>query len=390
MRKSRKNGLRPFFAFVSLALFIYAFPCLLAAQEQSLSQAQDFPKNNPALPRPETLKLGLGLFFPLSLPELENLVPGEISLDALGALALERGEGALSVTFPGILARRLEPLGFYHGQQRSPGEDSEASLEFAAKAKDDRFYDPRIDLDAIRGLGGYAAGLYSQTAKGLEILLLYYEKGSSEPAAYYRKDSSIGELERLNEFFLARIISWISGRNLSVFDLETKAFGKVSIEGPPGEDSSYFVQDSRVFLFTTGPHVFTIAAEGYEDNELEIENPAPFTYRLLKAPLRRLAGPVPAQDFRESSKVLEWKEEEAFKKAKTRFSAALGRFLISLPVSVLSVGNFASVQEAYLRYAKPESAYYGSGAFAGFSIALSLGFTVDTVVALVDLLRLSR
>ncbi len=355
-----------------------------------MSHAQGPSKGNPVTPLPETLKLGLGLFFPLSLPELENLVPEGISIDALAALALERGETALSITLPEILASRLEPLGFYHGQQLSSGEDSEESVEFGAKAKDDRFYDPRIDVDAIRGLGGYVAGLYSQTPKGLEMLLLYYEKGSAEPAAYYRKDSAIDELERLNEIFLARIVSWISGRNLSVFDLETKVFGEVSIVGPPGEDASYFVQGSRIFLFTTGSHVFTITAEGYEDTELEVVNPAPFTYGQIQAPMRRLAGPVPAEDFRESSKVLEWKEEEAFKKAKTRFSAALGRFLVSLPVSALSVGNFASVQEAYLRYAKPESAYYGSGAFAGFSIALSLGFSVDTIIALVDLLRLSR
>jgi len=389
MRKSRRGGLRPALMLASISLFLCTSPHL-AAQEQPAPGGATDSRDDGIVPAAYRRTLGLGLFFPLPGQELEKLIPENTSLDTLAALALEAGEGSMSATLPGLLASRLEPLAPYPGENQGSGESFWKRAEVAAKNKDEGFFDPRSDREAILALGGFAAGLYAQTPKGLEILLLYYEKGSPLPKFFHRHALGIAELEKLHEFFLPRLLSWVFGRSLSVYDIQTGVSGTLGVERRAGGSSSFFHQGSRIFLTETGPQVFSLSADGYEGRDIEIDNPGPFAYRLIQAPLKRLVESNPALEFNESTKVLEWENEEAFRKARGRFGAALGRFLLSLPLSVVSVGTFISAQEAYLRYAKPASAYYGAGAFAGLSVGLSLGFTIDTIVALVDLLRLSR
>jgi hypothetical protein len=413
MRKSRKGGLGPAFVLASFSLFFLrpiAFPLsaqeLTEIQEQAVSQSQEATQeasiaqepagslNAEAGDKEGPWDLGLGIFFPLSGESLEGLEPEGLSLESLAAIAREAGEGSLSATIPGLLASHLEPLPprFSAVPMKTPGteESAETELKFLPKNQDERFFDPRSDRVSIDGLDGLVAGFYAESPQGLDLLLIYYEIGSSLPNRFIRQTLGIEKLERLQDIFLPKIFSWISGRALSVYDIQTGIFGTLRIEGRPGDDLTYSLQGSRIFLTEVGRRVFSLAAAGYQGRDIEIVNPAPYTYRRIQAPLKPLSDTNPAAAFSESSKTLAWEEEAAFNKARRRFSAALGRFLVSIPLTVLSAGNFISVQEAYTRHAKPASVYYGSAAFAGVSLALSLGFTVDTIVALVDLLRLSR
>lgn len=337
-----------------------------------------------------TWRLGLGLFFPLSNQAMESLKPEDLDLETLASVADEAGEGSYSATLPGLLAARLEPLPPLELNKSGKEESAELMTEFSVKNKDERFFDPRNDLEAIKGLEGFVTGFYAPKPEGLELLVLYYEKDRVLPRGSSRFALSISELEKFHETILPRLFSWITDKDLSVYDIHTGVFGTLGMERRSGTDSWYSLRASRIFLTGAGSHVFSLNATGYQDRDIEIDNLAPFLFKTIQAPLTRITGASPAQEFIESSKALEWKEEDSFGKARRRFSASLGRFLVSLPLSLLSAGNFLSVQEAYLRYAKPASAYYGGAAFAGISLALSLGFTVNTIVALVDLLRISR
>lgn len=360
---------------MATCLFFAVFSKPLAAQEQSVSS---------------DWRLGLGLFFPVPEQKLESLDADTFDLDNLATVAGEAGEGRFSATLPGLLAAHIEPLS--PPVPEISGDLHNAALEavFVVKNKDEHFFDPRSDREAIDGLRGFVAGLYVQKSSSLELLVLYYEKTSPLPRLFTRFSLSLGELDKFYEILLPRIFSWISGRDLSVYDVKSGVFGTLGIQRSAGTDAWHAHRDSRIFIEGSGSHVFSLSATGYEDRNVEIDNPGPFLFRVVEAPLAEVSGTSPAQAFVESRKALDWKEAEAFAKARGRFSASLGRFLASLPPSLVSVGNFLSFQEAYLRYAKPASAYYGSVAFAGISAALSLGFAVDTIIALVDLLRISR
>jgi hypothetical protein len=398
MRKFRKGGFRSVFALVSIFLSFCVLSSPLIAQEQDavksdsqeLSQdsSQDSSQENKA--GSDVWQLGIGLFFPLASEVLARLEPEELTIEALSALAGEAGEDKFSATLPGLLATIMEPLPQYNATMPGGGESTGIECEFRFKNQDERFFDPRDDRDAIIALDGFVTGFYSELAEGLDILLLYYELQKPLPLGYRIQALSIGDLDTFHEFILPRLFSWVSGRALSVYDIATGVFGRIAIKSKSGSDYWYSIKGSRIFVADATYQVFTLSAPGYQDMELEIDNPGPFLFRTIQAPLTRLPGPSPAQDFSQASDALEWKEEATFNKARARFSASLGRFLVSLPVSLLSVGNFLSIQEAYIRYAKPASAYYGSATFTGVSVAFSLGFTVDTIIALVDLLRISR
>jgi len=339
---------------------------------------------------PETWTLGMGLFFPLAENERQGLEARLPSLEECSALALERGEGGLSSAIPLLLSRIVEPLPSRDIQgDKEPTSGIRQSV-FKRKSKDEALFDIRSDKEAIQALDAYVLGFYANTSRGIDCILLYFEK--DQPLAVNSAAASLEnmELDQIPQLFVSRILSWVRGMPLSVYDVEASAPPTLLLTPADLASGLWDIEGSRIFALGTGVAALTLRVPGYETKRLEISNNESYIYKKIIPSLVKLSPSTDSLNPGHYAQTLEWREESAFIKADSRFRSALGRFILSLPISFLATGQFLSTQEAYSRSARPAWAFYASGGFAGVSLGLSLGLAVDSILALVDMMGLSR
>ncbi len=361
MRKSRRRGL------IAAGLL-----CLLLGFSAQNLQAQDT----------SLWILGMAQFHQV-LPEiLKETASPEYGFAKAAELAGKSAGGALSTTLPSLLFSALKPL---------PGRLS-MKTALQARTADAPFVDARKGKEAFVGLNGLILGFYSFKDEIVECRILFYENESENPQGAFFYKGTISTLENLRAAALPAIMNWVATREVSVVDIATKpsSGAALSFKGTPSE-GAIALDGTRIFVYEKGNYPIIVRQSGFEDGFCEIADFKPDSYTSIVIDMKPAAGAaLPEASIINAADRLKWADKSSFLKAEKGFSSALGRFVLSLPLSAIAIGTFYSFYEAYSRGAATETAIYVSGAAAAVSVSLSLGFIIDSAVRLVDVLHVSR
>lgn len=361
MRKSRRRGLKA-----------AGLLCLLLGFSAQNLQAQDT----------SLWILGMAQFHQV-LPEiLKETASPEFGFAKAAELAGKSAGGALSATLPSLLFSALKPL---------PGRLS-MKTALQARTADAPFVDARKGKEAFVGLNGLILGFYSFKDEIVECRILFYENESENPQGAFFYKGTISTLENLRAAALPAIMNWVATREVSVVDIATKpsSGAALSFKGTPSE-GAIALDGTRIFVYEKGNYPIIVRQSGFEDGFCEITDFKPDSYTSIVIDMKPAAGAaLPEASIINAADRLKWADKSSFLKAEKGFSSALGRFVLSLPLSAIAIGTFYSFYEAYSRGAATETALYVSGAAAAVSVSLSLGFIIDSAVRLVDVLHVSR
>ncbi len=337
---------------------------------------------------------GLTPFYMIGPEELQALDSPGLTTEKTIGIAAGSGEGPLSISLASILASAMEPSPERYPRGDLSTQDSPMPVSFSWKDGDKRFADLLKAKETLEGLDGLAAGFYSLRGENLECRIVLLEKGAAIPRGVIAYRGGIASLEDMAGELLPDILAWVANRPLEIIDLRTiPASGSGSVLSLEGKVPAGMIQlsESRVFIFGKGDFLIAVNRKGFKPGVFHVSEFKPGTYSAASVELvRSETTPEPETSIAGAAGILEWKEESAFRSAGKKYQSALGRFIVSLPLSLIAAGTFYSFWEAYSRSAAAEGALYGSGAAAAVSIALSAGFIIETGFRLAEVLRVSR
>lgn len=368
-----------------------AIVLVLLAMSQNLG-AQGSPKNS----APSPWILGLSRFVQLPPDTLASLDAKGLTLEAAGELAATSTQGILDRTIPALLASALEPLPDRATKDRD-GRPLLVTTRLNQSGNDLRYAEIQAGTEALKGLDGLVAGFYSLIDESIECRVLLFAKREgegvfSQPASLSFR-GSIPDLDTMAEKLLPGILAWVAGREIGIVDVrpEPKQGVKVALEGSPPH-TSIGIDGSRLFVYEHGEYGIVLQKKGFADARRSLVSSLG-SYRSLPVTLEPLGAEGVADSgvsIFSAAETLRWGEKSRFIEAERKFSAALGRFVISIPLSALALGGYFSFSEAYSRSAVSPQALSWSGAGAIVSISLSAAFIVDSALRLVNVLRASR
>jgi len=361
-------------------------------------QAQDLPKlsASPKVSAPAPWVLGLSRFVQVSPETLASLGGKGLAIGEAAELASRSGDGILDGTIPSLLAYALYPL----PQRRAKDKDGKPILMQTSLSRNGDglgYIELRSGADALKGIDGLLAGFYSIVDEKVECRILFFakveERTASSQISNLAFSSSIPELESLAGKMLPGILALVAGRELGVVDVRTEPeLGVVlALNGDPPR-TRIDMDGSRLFIYEQGEYEIVMSRKGFEDARRLLESSlGSYNSLLVKMePIGMEAGSGSGESIFSAGETLSWSEKSRFLEAERKFSAALGRFVISIPTSALAIGGYFSYSEAYSRSAVSMAALSWSGAGALLSVSLSAAFIVDSALKLMDVLHASR
>lgn len=326
--------------------------------------------------------LGVAQFHQVLSEALSETASPEFGFAQAAELAGRSTGGVLSVTLPALLFSALKPL---------PGRPS-VKTALQARTADAPFADARKGKEAFVGLDGLILGFYTFKDEIVECRILFYEKESETRQGTFFYKGTIATLENLRSAALPAIMNWVATREVGVVDIATRptSGATLSVKATPSE-GAIALDGTRIFVYEKGNYTIVVRQSGFEDGFCEIADFEPDSYTSIVIDMKPAVGAaLPEASIINAADRLKWAEKSSFLKAEKGFSSALGRFVLSLPLSAIAIGTFYSFYEAYSRGAASETALYVSGAAAAVSMSLSVGFIIDSAVRLVDVLDVSR
>ena len=343
--------------------------------------------------------LGLSRFVQVPPEALASLDGKGLTIGEAGELAARSGEGILDGTIPSLLAAALEPL----PQRRADDMDGKPVLIRTAlkkRGQDLRYADIKDGAQAMAGLDGLAAGFYSLAGEKIECRILLFAKRKGEASSQAESQApilafsgSIPNLDLLAGKMLPGILAWVAGRELGVEDVRTEPEqGVVLALNVDPQRTGIAMDGSRLFIYEQGEYEIVLSRKGFEDARRLLDSSlGSYSVLFVKmTPIGSEASPGSGESIFSAAETLSWGEKARFLESERKFSAALGRFVISIPLSALAIGGYFSYSEAYSRSAVSSDALALSGAGALISVSLSAAFIVDSALKLMDVLRASR
>ncbi|MFZ3110245.1 MAG: hypothetical protein WA234_06100 [Rectinemataceae bacterium] len=376
-----------------------AFLLVLLLTSRNL-QAQGLPKDSASQKdsAPDPWVLGLSKFVQVSPATIASLDGRAFTLEEAAAIVAHSGEGILDETIPSLLASTLEPLP-KRGTEDKDGRPLLIQTHLSKSGNDIPYYAVEEGVEAFNGLDGLVAGFYSLEDEEIECRILLFAKGEAgfpledPPAFSLAFSGAIPELDSLAGKLLPGIHAWVAGRELAVVDIRTEPEQGIvfTVVGDPPQ-TSISLDGSRVFLYDQGSYEILMNRKGFEEARRTLaSSPGSYSSLLVKmTPVSSDPSEVSGESIFSASETLSWGEKSRFLESERKFSAALGRIVISIPVSALAIGGYFSCSEAYSRSAVSRSALSFSGAGALLSVSLSAAFIVDSALKLMDVLHASR
>ncbi|PKL06838.1 MAG: hypothetical protein CVV53_02195 [Spirochaetae bacterium HGW-Spirochaetae-9] len=359
-------------------------------------QAQEVPKDATSAP----WVLGFSRFIQVSPELLANLETRGLNLEQAGECAAQSAEGILDRTIPALLASALEPMPKRVAKDND-GKPVLVKTLLNQSGNDLRYREIQAGMEALKGLDGLVAGFYSLIGENIECSILLFSKGgegAASNAGSMQPDvlafsGSISDLDSLAARLLPGLLSWAAGRELGILDVRTEPeHGVLLTVGRNPSPMNIYVAGSRLFIHEAGEYEIIMNRKGFEEGRRTLAL-RPGYYSSLDVKLTSI-GSEPTLGSGESifsaDETLRWEEKSRFIEAERKFSAALGRFIISVPLSALALGSYFSYSEAFSRSAVSIDALSWSGAGAIISVSLSAAFIVDSALKLMDVLRASR
>ena len=375
-----------------LAILLVLLLTSLTLQAQDLPNSSASPKDSASAP----WVLGLSRFIQVSPEILASLDGRALALEEAAAIAAQSREGILDRTIPSLIASVLEPLP-RRGTKDKDGKPVMMRTKLAQSGNDPRYIEIQSGTEALKGIDGLLAGFYTLVDEKIECSILFFAK-SEEGAASSQVpslafDASIPELDSVGGKLLPGILFWVAGRELAVVDVKTEPEQGVAfaLDGNPPH-TGIALDGSRVFLYEQGEHEILMNRKGFEEARRTVAS-SPGSYSSLHVKMKPIDSDPnegSGASIFSAAETLNWGEKSRFLESERKFSAALGRFVISIPLSALAIGGYFSYSEAYSRSAVSGDALTLSGAGALLSVSLSAAFIVDSALKLMDVLHASR
>lgn len=383
--------------------------CLLVTLGAGLAGAADAPPSAKA-DAAGSWRVALALFPRVGEAALAETTAQDFSLAKARSLAASAANDALSSTFPSLVQRVLSPLPDRRAEPGKPLATAFADLSGVA-AKGGAATAPFIDLAAQKspaasvetpgdqpdalvensGWDGLVAGFFTLAGEQIDCRVLLFESGMTAVSRVLTWRGEIASLDRFAETMLPSIVSWIAGKDLGVVDIMPQPGN-----GPPlalaldSEAGKGILKGSRLYCEAEGD--FSLRAEriGFEPRSIEIRGARPGNYRKEFVSLTPAAAKLSEVPLADAGSILGWKESDLFRRSEKSYRSALGRFVVSVPLTAIAFGVFFSYSEAYARGAASDAAYYASGACAAAAAGLSVCFLVESAIGLVNVLNASK
>ena len=252
--------------------------------------------------------------------------------------------------------------------------------------------------EALVSCGRLIAGFFS-LKKGIivnDIYLLESEKENAEKLGSFT--GSFADLDNyggtLGQFLLPRF----SNAPLRIVDFSISPQGSLLSlsSGLQGKTDEALLIGARLFIYKENKYDILIKKSGYVTVKYSVSTPLKDMYNIIHIDLAidesTTQGSL-AAGFKAASDQMKWAEEKRFATASMQFSAALGRLVLSLPVSAIALGLLFQEYEVFSR--RPPTAdiltsLWLSGGAAALSLGLSVAFVIDSGIHLGSLISTAR
>lgn len=325
-------------------------------------------------------KVGVALFVELRGPEWQKLHGSEASsLDLLWeAAASGKQGGPLSISLASALRAILDPL----------PSSFQGSYILASKDADRSLYN--LDKEELASCGNLVAGFYSLQSGLLDCDLYLLGSGVDEAKLLGSWEGDYSDLEGFAAASASLLLPRLSGGSRWIADLAVQApDASYRLATALPKEASAVLAGSRLFIYRPGEYEVEVKAGGSLGTTVKISTPLHDVYN--KIPIQLEKNPsVPAESATEAIRAaatgLQWPNRDPFSKNLRGFSSALGRLVVSLPVSAIALGVFYLGYEGYSRSAVTETELWIRGGIAGVGLAATAAFVVDTGVWLARLM----
>ena len=251
-----------------------------------------------------------------------------------------------------------------------------------------------LNEETLKTVGNIVFGLYSQS-NGLitaDLYLVSAEKDNAEKLGTY--SGSVADLDASRKAYSGFLIPRFSNSARRIIDFIVTPQG-ATISLPVKTDSvskTALLLDGRLFIYGDQTVEVSIERKGYVTQRVLMPQSLDDVYSIIQIVLAADSAPgVPAAvDLKEATSRLDWKDGKDYPTHTARFSSAMGRLVISLPVTALALGVFFLGYEGYSRSAITTSELILRGGFAVLSVGLSIGFAVDTGIGLAGLIAVAQ
>jgi hypothetical protein len=234
------------------------------------------------------------------------------------------------------------------------------------------------------------AGLFFRDGEQFSASLYLASKGKEEA---YLLGSMEGAISRLEEFAPALgplALLAVSNRDILIRDLRTNPRTS-SLSA--SKDSSVEIAGSRIFIERGKTASIEIGSEGYLSMSISLPADEGKTYAQVEA-LLRLDPAKPKAAIPDilsgAGRAVGWETKKEYQRENKGFENALGRLLISIPVSALSLGGFFLSYESYTRLGTGSTTLYAGAALAGASLVATALCIVDVGFRMASKIKIAR
>lgn len=379
------------------AAFAQAAPAApQAGGSASQAPAATAPQPAAAAPQASTQAawtLGVARFIQVPSEVLLKARGGDVpGMGNLAALAAGAKPNALDVSLPMLLLKALSPLPPRRDGKDAPGQAPEGKTALWTGHSDGML----VEIAGPAGsaspssakIDGLVAGIYALEDSKVSICALAYDTGKEAPAVRAVFEADIFSVEGMSGAFLGALFPWISGGAVAVYDIATEPpEASLAIAEESAKKGTATLSGRRAFVFGDEAVLVDASMPGRAPKRISLA-PSKDGYSRVACALSEGGGVPPAKQ--PSLDILRWKGAEEFARKDKRLNASLGRFAISVPLSVLSLGCFLLYSEARGRNDAYAFAMYASGAATVASFGFTVYCTVDTILRIIDLIKTAK
>ncbi|TXT48573.1 MAG: hypothetical protein FD137_947 [Spirochaetes bacterium] len=233
-------------------------------------------------------------------------------------------------------------------------------------------------------------GIFVRQGEGFYVSL-YLASKEKEHAELL--GSTAGSISRLEDFAPAMgplALRAISNRDILIRDFRTDPRASaLSLAGTGFAE----ISGTRIFIERGKIGTVEVGSGGYLSEFVALPGYESKAYAQVEVRLRLdpTAPKASIQDILSGAEAaVGWDSKKEYLRASKDFESALGRLLISIPISALGLGGFFLSYESYTRLGTSSASLYASAALAGASLAATALCIVDVGFRMARKIKIAR